>query len=46
MNHATLRDFFLVAPKIYEAVGRLAAQNFKPGPWPHPVTGKWRSLST
>ncbi len=31
MNHATLRDFFLVAPMIYEAVGRLAVQNFKPG---------------
>lgn len=31
MNHATLRDFFLVAPLIYEAVGRLAAQNFRPG---------------
>jgi DNA-binding GntR family transcriptional regulator len=30
MNHATLRDFFLVAPMIYEAVGRLAVQNFKP----------------
>jgi DNA-binding GntR family transcriptional regulator len=29
MNHATLRDFFLVAPMVYEAVGRLAAQNFK-----------------
>ena len=29
MNHATLRDFFLVAPMIYEAVGRLAVQNFK-----------------
>jgi DNA-binding GntR family transcriptional regulator len=29
MNHATLRDFFLVAPMIYEAVSRLAAQNFK-----------------
>ena len=29
MNHATLRDFFLVAPMIYEAVGRLAIQNFK-----------------
>jgi DNA-binding GntR family transcriptional regulator len=28
MNHATLRDFFLVAPMIYEAVGRLAVQNF------------------
>jgi DNA-binding GntR family transcriptional regulator len=31
MNHATLRDFFLVAPLIYEAVGRLAAQNFRIG---------------
>lgn len=31
MNHATLRDFFLVAPLIYEAVGRLAVQNFRPG---------------
>lgn len=30
MNHATLRDFFLVAPLIYEAVGRLAVQNFRP----------------
>jgi DNA-binding GntR family transcriptional regulator len=30
MNHSTLRDFFLVAPMIYEAVGRLALQNFKP----------------
>ena len=29
MNHATLRDFFLVAPMIYEAVSRLAVQNFK-----------------
>lgn len=29
MNHATLRDFFLVAPLIYEAVGRLAVQNFR-----------------
>ena len=27
MNHVTLRDFFLVAPMIYEAVGRLAVQN-------------------
>lgn len=27
MNHATLRDFFLAAPMIYEAVGRLAVQN-------------------
>ena len=31
MNHVTLRDFFLVAPLIYEAVGRLAAQNFRIG---------------
>ena len=31
MNHATLRDFFLVAPLIYEAVGRLAVQNFRVG---------------
>lgn len=30
MNLATLRDFFLVAPIIYEAVGRLAVQNFRP----------------
>lgn len=30
MNHATMRDFFSVAPVIYEAVGRLAVQNFKP----------------
>ena len=30
MNHETLRDFFLVAPMIYEAVGRLAVQNFTP----------------
>lgn len=29
MNHTTLRDFFLVAPLIYEAVGRLAVQNFR-----------------
>jgi DNA-binding GntR family transcriptional regulator len=29
MSHARLRDFFLVAPMIYAAVGRLAAQNFK-----------------
>ncbi|MBB2202632.1 GntR family transcriptional regulator [Gluconacetobacter tumulisoli] len=29
MNHATLRNFFLVAPMIYAAVGRLAVQNFK-----------------
>lgn len=31
MNHATLRDFFLVAPLIYEAVGRLAVQNVRSG---------------
>lgn len=30
MNHQTLRHFFLVAPLVYSAVGRLAAQNFKP----------------
>ena len=31
MNHSTLRNFFLVAPMIYAAIGRLAVQNFKPG---------------
>lgn len=30
MGCAALRDFFLVAPLIYEAVGRWAAENFKP----------------
>lgn len=30
MNHNTLRDFFLVAPMIYEAIGRLAVQNWRP----------------
>ncbi|QRZ16182.1 GntR family transcriptional regulator (plasmid) [Paracoccus methylovorus] len=30
MNHATMRDFFSVAPVIYEAVARLAVQNFRP----------------
>lgn len=30
MTHATLRQFFLVAPMIYAAIGRLAVQNFKP----------------
>lgn len=30
MNHDTLRNFFLVAPMIYAAIGRLAVQNFKP----------------
>ncbi|MEP7457240.1 GntR family transcriptional regulator [Phyllobacterium sp. SB3] len=29
MNHSTLRHFFLVAPMIYAAIGRLAVQNFK-----------------
>lgn len=29
MNHITLRNFFLVAPMVYAAVGRLAVQNFK-----------------
>ncbi len=31
MNHSTLRNFFLVAPMIYAAVGRLAVHNFKSG---------------
>jgi len=31
MNLVTLRDFFLVAPIIYEAVGRLAVQKFPTG---------------
>lgn len=30
MNHATLRNFFLVAPLIYAATGRLAVQHYKP----------------
>lgn len=30
MNHQTLRNFFMVAPMIYAAIGRLAVQNFKP----------------
>lgn len=30
MSYATLRNFFLVAPLIYTAIGRLAVQNFKP----------------
>ncbi|BCH18749.1 MULTISPECIES: GntR family transcriptional regulator [unclassified Mesorhizobium] len=29
MNHSTLRQFFLVAPMVYAAIGRLAVQNFK-----------------
>lgn len=30
MNHDTLRNFFLVAPMVYAAIGRLAVQNYKP----------------
>lgn len=30
LNHSTLRHFFLIAPMIYSAIGRLAVQNFKP----------------
>ena len=30
MSHETLRQFFLVAPMVYAAIGRLAARNFKP----------------
>ena len=30
MNLTTLRDFFLVAPMIYEAVGRLAVEHARP----------------
>lgn len=29
MNHETLRHFFLVAPMVYAAIGRLAVQNFR-----------------
>ncbi|WP_223542646.1 GntR family transcriptional regulator [Pseudomonas sp. BF-RE-26] len=29
MNHSTMRSFFLVAPMIFAAIGRLAVQNFK-----------------
>ena len=29
MNHSTLRNFFLVAPMIYAAIGRLAVNNYK-----------------
>lgn len=29
MNHSTLRHFFLVAPMVYAAIGRLAVQNCK-----------------
>lgn len=31
LSHATLRDFFLIAPMIYGAILRLAAQNARPG---------------
>ena len=30
MSHSTLRNFFLVAPMIYAATGRLAVQHYKP----------------
>lgn len=30
MNYTTLRNFFLVAPMIYAAIGRLAVNNFRP----------------
>ena len=30
MNLATLREFFRRGPIIYQGVGRLAVQNFKP----------------
>jgi DNA-binding GntR family transcriptional regulator len=32
MNYATLRNFFLVAPMIYAAIGRLAVQKFQATP--------------
>ena len=31
MNHKVLRDFFVTAPMIYAAIGRLAAENARPG---------------
>ena len=31
MDHKVLRDFFLTAPMLYSAIGRLAAQHAKPG---------------
>ena len=31
MSHKVLRDFFVTAPMIYSAIGRLAAQNARPG---------------
>ncbi|RWO34869.1 MAG: GntR family transcriptional regulator [Mesorhizobium sp.] len=30
MNHKTLRNFFIAAPMVYAAIGRLAAQNATP----------------
>lgn len=30
MNHQSLRQFFMVAPLVYAAIGRLAVQNFRP----------------
>ncbi|KEQ02604.1 GntR family transcriptional regulator [Pseudorhizobium pelagicum] len=30
MNSFTMRNFFLVAPMVYSAIGRLAVQNYKP----------------
>jgi DNA-binding GntR family transcriptional regulator len=31
MNHKAMRDFFITAPMIYASIGRLAAENAKPG---------------
>ena len=31
MDHKVLRDFFLTAPMLYSAIGRLAAQHARPG---------------
>ena len=31
MSHKVLRDFFLTAPLLYASIGRLAAENAKPG---------------
>ncbi len=31
MSHKVMRDFFVTAPMIYSAIGRLAAENAKPG---------------
>ena len=30
MSHESLRQFFMVAPLVYAAIGRLAVQNFRP----------------